>query len=192
MGNSKRSAVMLSVDPLVRISALAAVQKTSGSLSDETFARFKSFAGDATQPTASSASGSVDRGVESEQRRLRKLAPLTVSASPLQLRELVRCFARSKRPGTIELFFESLGHAKSFLSLAPNELSDAIKKYPPEMLPRGNELLGRLKQHEADKVARSGFIVDTAVHVAMQNVVDACSFSEKAKCSTCHRIGRRR
>ena len=132
-----------SVDALVRVSALAAVQKTSGALSDATFDRLRAFAGDATQPVAALRATQLIAASNLNSERLQSLAQLTESASPLQLREWVRCFARARDSTTIESFLESLGHATSLLSLAPNELSDAVKKYPPEMLPRANELLGK-------------------------------------------------
>tara|TARA_R110002049_G_scaffold4601_5_gene32582 strand:- start:805760 stop:810304 length:4545 start_codon:yes stop_codon:yes gene_type:complete len=177
-----------SSDALLRVSALAAVQNSSGELSDATFELLRDFASDATQPAASLNAVQLIAASKLKSSRLQKLAPLVATANPLQLRELVRCFGRSRDPKTIETFLASLKQAKSFLSLAPNELSDAIKRYPQEMLPQANQLLDRLSAHQSEKAARLTML---STQLASGDAVRgrAVFFSEKAKCSSCHRIG---
>ena len=176
-----------SIAPLVRVSTLAAVQKKSGVLGDATFELLRNFASDTTQPTASLRAAQLIAASNLNSERLRSLAPLTEDASPLQLRELVRCFARTKDPQTIEQFLDSIGRAKWLLSLAPNELSDSIKRYPPALLPRANELLGRLKRHQAAKTAKLATL-STRLSDGDPDRGRTLFHSAKAKCNTCHRV----
>jgi len=176
-----------SADPLLRVSALAAVQN-QGTLSDATFELLKNFAGDVSQPQASLRAIQLIAASRLETKRLQSLVPLLASASPLHLRELVACFGRSRDPDTIAQFYDALANAKSFLSLAPNEFSDAIKRYPAETLPRGNQLLRQLEANEAQKADRLAAL-STQLGAGNAERGHQLFYSEKSKCSSCHRVG---
>ena len=119
---------------------------------------------------------------------IRKIAGHLTSAPAPMLRELIRVFTRTRNPQTIDVFLSAVGQADAFLSLPESELSDVVKRYPKETLGKANLLLNRLKQErqvKKDKLANLMSHLKDGDAVRGQKVFR----SEKAKCSSCHKIG---
>ncbi len=111
------------------------------------------------------------------------------TAGPLELSELIRPFMRTQKKETAAAFLESVESARALESLAEHELSDVIKKFPHDLLPRANKLIDRIKslqQQKAESLDQYLVKLDQASIERGRKVF----FSEKAKCSTCHKVGK--
>jgi len=116
------------------------------------------------------------------------IAPLLVKASPAQLRELMRPFQRNVQEPQAEAFLESMKQAVSLKSIAEHEVSDIVKRFPRTSIEQGNQLLNQLKQHHQQRVERLQRLRDQLERGDTERG-ELIFASEKAKCSTCHRIG---
>jgi putative heme-binding domain-containing protein len=73
-------------------------------------------------------------------------------------------------------------------SLAENELSDVIKRFPPQSLDRANALLDRLKTHQQQMRVRLESLRDKLGEGSVRRGHQVF-FGEKSKCGSCHRVG---
>ena len=173
----------------VRMDALAAVSLQTVKLDESTFQQLIGFLSEAGSPTAADRAAQMIGSAKLTTAQLSKIAPLLESASPAQLRDLIRGFGRRVDPTLANDFLTSIGKSESLLSLAEHELSDVIKRFPSETLSHGNELLDKIKTHQQAKIVR---LESLRSRIPLGDAERGAKVfaSEKAKCSSCHRIGR--
>jgi len=119
--------------------------------------------------------------------QLIQLARLLEQAGPLELRDLVRPFQRNSSLETRSAFLTSLEQSRAFLSLPYQVFSDIIKGYPPELLPRANALLDKLKEKESQQVQRLDQLLPLLASGDAKRGQQLFA-SEKTKCALCHQI----
>ena len=143
---------------------------------------------DAASPTASDRAAHIIGAAQLSGEQLLLVAPLLASASPAQLRDLIRPFQRGAGEDQAIAFLDNLERAASLDSLAEAEVSDIVKRFPRPMLKRGNTLLDRLKEVHQARVARLHRLRDQLGQgdAARGKLVFQ---SDRAKCASCHRIG---
>ncbi len=172
----------------VRMNALSGIVRQSGSLDKELFTRLIGLYQRPGSPTASSRAAKILGAAKLSQQQLLQIAALLTRASPTDLRELLRGFQRQVDRDVADAFLKAIESADSLLSLADSEFSDVIKRFPPETLDRANRLLDQLREHQQQKRQRVERLRD---QLAMGNAERGRQvfMSEKAKCSSCHRVG---
>lgn len=172
----------------IRLRAMRAANSFAGPTNERMFALVAEILEDETNPSDAMTLARSLATYRLNDKQLIQLAEQLQSASPMQLRELIKVFGRTRKPNTIDVFLKAVGNAKSFLTLPESELSDVIKRYPKETLAQGNQLLDRLKQHRQAKQAKlSGLLTKLNLGDAKRGHI--VFTSEKAKCSSCHRVG---
>lgn len=178
-----------SLPALLRVSAITALSG-SGTLNPAAFDLLLGLAADEAHPAESARAAQLLGASSLSSDQLVSLAPLLTTAGPVELRDLIRPFGRNRSVPVAEAFLESLEPARSLLSLPMHEVSDIVKRYPRELLPRANALLDRLKRADAERIAR----VDELLPLLKTGVAERgrdIFFSEKARCGVCHRVGDR-
>lgn len=143
---------------------------------------------DSASPTASDRAAQIVGAAQLGGEQLLLVAPLLVSASPSQLRDLIRPFQRGLSDAQAKGLLDNLELAASLDSLAEAEVSDIVKRFPRSMLKRGNQLLDRLKKVHQARVARLHRLRDKL----NQGDADRGKLvfeSDRGKCAGCHRIG---
>ncbi|MEO2019893.1 MAG: PVC-type heme-binding CxxCH protein [Fuerstiella sp.] len=122
--------------------------------------------------------------------QLQQVAPLLKETGPQQLVDLVKLFKRSLKPDLAGAFLDSVEHARSLSSLPMIDVSEVVKRFPQELHDRANALLDRMKAAEQQKLLKLDSLVaglGTGDALRGKDVF----FSEKAKCATCHIVGRK-
>lgn len=171
----------------LRMDALSALH--SGSVDTSVLNRLIQLYSDSNSPTATDRAAQIIGGAKLTAPQLNLVAPLMTKASPAQLRELIRPFQRRLKPQQAEAFLDSIESATSLLSLAESEVSDVVKRFPRELIDRGNKLLDRLKQDHQAKLLRLQRLRNRMDEGDSKRGEIAFA-SEKAKCSACHRVGK--
>jgi len=174
---------------LQRVSAVSALSGGSG-LNATAFDLLLSLLSEDASPAESTRAAQMIGASSLTTDQLLRVAPTLTLAGPVELQDLMRPFARNRSPEVATAFLESLENARSLLSLPTNEVSDIVKRYPPELLPRANELLARMKQADDQKVAKLDALLPILRTGDPERGRDAF-FSEKAKCAICHRVGQK-
>lgn len=172
----------------VRVSAIRARQGVSKRLDDSAFQMLTSVIADSTSPSEANQAAKLIAQASLNPSQLESLVALLPTASPMQLRDMIRCFSRTKDTNLIDRFLDAVGQSKSLLTIPENELSDIVKRYPPTTLDKANALLDRIKQNEQQKIERLASLKQLLSSGNAQRG-KAVFFSEKAKCSACHRVG---
>lgn len=175
-----------SLSPLVRVAALEAASGRRGSLSDESFQLLLELLGGGPGVSLSAAQKLGSSSLSKQQ--LIDLAPSLTAATSSQLNELIRVYQRSGDAEVAAKFLEAMDSARSLTSLSSPQFSDTIKKYPRELLPAANKLLDRIRQAEQQKVSRLDAMLPL-VALGDAERGKALFFSEKSKCSSCHKVG---
>jgi len=171
---------------LLRASAWSAIH-AGRKLNPDDFELVISMLEETASPAESTRAAQVINTARLDKEQLLELAPLLQQAGPLLLQSLLPVFQRTSDIEVRKTFLNTMSDARGLNTLSPPQFSDVIKKYPAELLPQANKILQKLKQNEADKLAR----IDTLLpHLKQGNAAlgKKMFFSEKAKCSTCHRI----
>ena len=172
---------------LQRVRALTVL--SGGSTLDPTaFDLLLSLLREEASPAESTRAAQVLGATSLNAEQLQRLAPSLELAGPVELRDLIRPFLRNGSAPVAVAFLTSIEKSRSLLSLPTNEVSDIVKRYPPDLLPRANALLDRLKQADDQKVAR----LDALLPALQSGVAERgrdIFFSEKARCGTCHKVG---
>ncbi len=171
----------------VRLSSLAAVTQRA-TLDEEIFALLIDLCRGSDSPHAAGRAAQIIAAAKLTDPQLVEVSKVLAKATPSQLRTLLSCFAGTRKPPVIRAFLTAIGSAESFLTLGEHELSDIVKRYPPETLDRANELLDQLRAHHQQKRLKLERLRDQV----QRGDVDAgrkVFHSEKAKCSTCHKVG---
>jgi putative membrane-bound dehydrogenase-like protein len=172
----------------VRVAALSAITARSAAIDDETFSLLLQMC------SGNEAVGAAGRGAEIlgaaklTDSQLQQVAEILRHATPSQLKSLMQCFTRTRSEPVIDAFVSSVGSADALLTLTETELSEVIKRYPQETLPEANRLLEQLRQHQQKKQLRLEEL-RKQVRLADSGRGKATFMSEKAKCSSCHRVG---
>lgn len=173
----------------LRVAAVEALAAGAARLSDAVFEWILGFLEEGAVPALRLRLVQVLGRASLTDNQLLELTGPLEEAGPLELRELIRPYQRTRSPQVGTAFLESLESARALDSLSENELSPVIIRYPKSLLPRANKLLDRLRglqQQKADSVSRFVALLDKADVDAGRKVF----LSEKAKCSTCHRVGK--
>lgn len=171
----------------LRVAALSALARGDSRLSDGAFDTL-------LQLLSGGSSSESDQAAEMlassrlTERQLMELADQFPEVGPTALRILIRPYAGRSTPAIVQTFLAQLEKTRSFDQLPNTEFSDVIKRFPESFLPQANRLLERLKQLDAERVAA----IDRLIPRVGQ--ADAARgrqvfFSEKSKCSSCHRVG---
>lgn len=119
--------------------------------------------------------------------QLLKLAPLLEQAGPLEMRDLIRPFARNNTLEIRAAFLTSLEQSRSFLSLPHQIFSDIVKGYPTELRSQANELLDKLKakdQQQANELDKLLPLLATGDAKRGETLFS----NEKTKCASCHQV----
>ena len=172
---------------LLRVSAISVLSGGSG-LNVTAFDLLLSLLSEDASPAESTRAAQMIGASSLTADQLQELAPALSLAGPVELQDLIRPFGRNNSVPVATAFLDALESARGLLSLPTNEVSDIVKRYPAELLPRANELLARMQQADDQKVAKLDALLPTLKNGHPQRGRDVF-FSEKAKCATCHRIG---
>ena len=120
--------------------------------------------------------------------QLAEIVPLLSEAGPQQLADLVKLFKRSLTPDLAELFLDALGSARSRNSVPTIEVSEIVKRFPPDLHDQANTLLDALEAAEQAKVLKLDAMIGELSRGDASRGMDVF-FNEKAKCATCHVVG---
>ncbi len=173
----------------LRLSALESLAAGSARLDPDVFEWILDMLGEGASPSARLRLVQVLGRAALTNDQLLAMTEILEEAGPLELAELIRPYQRTKNAEVGKAFLEALESARSLESLSENDVSRVVLRYPRELLPRANRLMAKLRslqQEKADSVARYLKLVSQADVSRGQKVF----FSERAKCSTCHRIGK--
>ena len=173
---------------LLRVSLMSAAAGGSRQLSEDLFATLLQMVGSSANQEHSTRAAQMMGGMALTPDQLLTLAPHLEAVGPLALRDLIRPYARSRRPDVAAAFLKALGNARSFNSLPTTELSDIVKRYPEALRARANTLLERLKAVDEQRLQR----LDQLMPLLKRGDASrgqAVFFAEKSKCAVCHRVG---
>lgn len=173
----------------LRLHALATLTSGSGSLDDETFTLVTALCKGLESPKAAGRAARIIGSAKLTDDQLTRATTLLERATPGQLMSLLPCFSRTRNPKIIEEFLTSVGAAPTFLTLTETELSEVIKRFPQETLPPANELLSQLRAHQQEKRLKLDRLREDVL-MADAKRGEKIFMSEKAKCSSCHRVGK--
>ncbi len=173
--------------PLVRVAALEAASTQRDLLSDTMFELLVSLLDEEGTPTEAARAAQVIGTASLTNEQLLEIAPYLEFAGPMLLRDLLRAFHRNEDVDVGKAFLASIETSLGFTGLSSVELSEVVKRYPLELLPTANRLLDKLKAQDEQKLATLDALIPKLKH-GNATRGEATFFSEKATCSTCHRI----
>ena len=174
----------------IRMDAFAAMRHWYNKLDDSSFTRLVDLYTESVSPTASSRAAQIMGAATLTKQQQQTILPLLQNAPPAELRSLLRAFQHQVDIETAQGFLNAIESSKAWTTLSEVELSDVIKKFPAETLGHGNRLLDQLKRRHQQKLRKLQ---------AIRSNLDrgdaargkAVFMSEKAKCSSCHRVADR-
>ncbi len=172
----------------VRIAALSAITARSAAIDGEAFALLLQMCRGSEAVAAAGRAAEILGAAQLTDSQLQQVAGVLRQATPSQLKSLMQCFTRTRSTAVIDAFLSSVGAADALLTLTETELSEVIKRYPQETLPQANRLLEKLRRHQQAKQLRLEMLRDR-VRLADAGRGRIVFMSEKAKCSSCHRVG---
>ncbi|QEG41652.1 PVC-type heme-binding CxxCH protein [Roseimaritima ulvae] len=172
----------------VRMDAVAAMVRRGAPLDADVFTGLIQVYEASGSPSISSRAAQVLGTAKLSSPQLQRVAALLSHASPTDLRAMLQSFHGQVEPDTAEVFFTSLGSADALLHLSDGEFSDAIRSFSAETAERGQVILERLRQHQQQKLQRLQSLRDRLETGDAQRGQQLFA-SDKAKCSSCHRIG---
>jgi len=172
----------------VRMSALSVLTSRSRVLDEAMLDRLITLYRSGS-PAAVSQAASIIGSARLTSAQLVKIVPLITHASPTDLRQFLSAFGSTREQVVATAFLTSLESADALLSLSEPEVSDVVKRFPPETLAHGNKILDRLKQHHQTKLSQLENIRKQLV-TGDATRGEQVFLSKKAKCATCHRIGK--
>ncbi len=121
--------------------------------------------------------------------QLNNVAVLMNNTGPQQLNDLVPLFRRGLTLEQASAFLNHLENARSLNSVPMIEVSEVVKSFPAELHERANALLDKMKDAEQAKLLTLDSLIGqlkSGDAVRGREVF----FSEKAKCATCHVVGK--
>jgi len=122
--------------------------------------------------------------------QLKRIVTVFPRARAAHLTELIRPYERSSDPEIAKLFVNSIATAQNVTGVPPFLFGNVIKRFPQDILPAANEVLGRIRIAEQAKLASLDKLlplVGTGDILRGKNIF----FAEKSKCAACHRVGER-
>ena len=170
----------------LRMDALAALH--AGAVPTETLEQLIEVYRDSVSPTESDRAAQIIGNARLTLPQLELITSLMETASPGQLRDMIRPFQRQLPQPVADQFLAAVGEAVALQSLPEHELSDVIKRFPKESILVGNKILDRLKKHQQEKLARLEKL-RSRLGDGDANRGRGLFAAEKAKCSSCHRVG---
>jgi len=170
----------------LRMDALAALH--AGTVQTETLTQLIGLYRDSISPTESDRAAQIVGNARLKSDQLELVTPLLSNASPGQLRDLIRPFQQQLPQSVADQFLVAVDDAAALLSLPEHELSDVIKRFPRASISMGNKILDRLKNHHQEKLSR---LEKLRSRLGDGNATRGRTLfaAEKAKCSSCHRVG---
>ncbi|MFP6674891.1 MAG: PVC-type heme-binding CxxCH protein [Pirellulaceae bacterium] len=172
----------------IRLAAVEAIMRHSPRPNAITFEFLISLLAEDASPQERTTSARILSNASLTSEQLRKLTDNLPFAGPLELQLLIQPYRRDVDKATSVAFLDALVDARSFSALAESDVSDVIKRYSQELLPRGNQLLEKLRQLNEEKRAQLDDLIP-AIRSGVPARGKAVFFAEKNKCSTCHRVG---
>ncbi|MEZ5366811.1 MAG: c-type cytochrome [Bryobacterales bacterium] len=116
------------------------------------------------------------------------LADSLKEAGPMELPVLLEAFAQGGDAALGAKLLASLGDAKARSSLRPDLIETTLEKFPAEVQQKSEELLASLDEARASQRAELDTLVAN-LHGGDIRRGQSVFNSEKAGCSSCHRIG---
>ncbi|MAI72104.1 MAG: hypothetical protein CMM01_14505 [Rhodopirellula sp.] len=170
----------------LRMDALASLH--AGVVQTKTLTHLLGLYRDSRSPTESDRAAQIIGNARLDPGQLELVIPVLSVASPGQLRDLIRPFQRQLPLAVADQFLTEVNDAAALLSLSEHELSDVIKHFPRESMSLANKMLDRLKKHHQEKLGRLEQL-RSRLGDGDANRGRTLFAAEKAKCSSCHRVG---
>ncbi len=120
--------------------------------------------------------------------QLEEVAGLVPTAGPLELQGMFKVIAKVSNEDLLKQFASALASGRSRKTLATPQLQQLSKKWPASAKQSLQPLLDELQAMEASQVEKLTRLEPLTKFGSVAKGRDVF-FSEKAKCSTCHRIG---
>ncbi|WP_164101685.1 PVC-type heme-binding CxxCH protein [Candidatus Laterigemmans baculatus] len=174
----------------LRVAAYEAVSGRGNQLSPELFSLLLEMLGPTGTPAEASQASRTIASASLTSEQLQDVLPLLEQAGPMQLADLMTPFTRTRDVETGRAFLTAIERSRGFGGLAATTFSDTIKQFPQELLPQANRLLDRLEADHEQKVAKLDSLLPLVAKGNLERG-ERLFFSEKAKCSSCHRVGNR-
>ncbi|MBT7916342.1 MAG: c-type cytochrome [Planctomycetaceae bacterium] len=122
--------------------------------------------------------------------QLKRIVTVFPSARAAHLTELIRPYERSSDPEIAKLFVNSIATAQNVTGVPPFLFGNVIKRFPQDLLPAANDILGRIRIAEQAKLARLDKLLPL-IGTGDVSLGKKIFFAEKSKCAACHRVGER-
>ena len=141
-----------SLAPMTRFKAIQATGGSGSRLSDNAFAILVEMI-ESGSPRDAAAAAQIVGSTSLSKSQLPQIVPLIGAASPSVLRDLVRPFQRGGDVDTRRELLIAIEASDALFQLPTNEISDAVKRFPAELLPAANRILDRMKEHDRKQLA---------------------------------------
>ena len=122
--------------------------------------------------------------------QLKRIVTVFPRARAAHLTELIRPYERSSDPEIAKLFVNSIATAQNVTGVPPFLFGNVIKRFPQDLLPAANEILGRIRIAEQAKLASLDKLLPL-IGTGDASRGKEIFFAEKSKCAACHRVGER-
>jgi len=122
--------------------------------------------------------------------QLQRIVTVFPSARAAHLTELIRPYERSSDPEIAKLFVNSIATAQNVASVPPFLFGNVIKRFPQDLLPAANEILGRIRIAEQAKLTSLDKLLPL-IGTGDVSRGEKLFFAKQSKCATCHRVGER-
>ncbi|MCA9140433.1 MAG: sulfatase-like hydrolase/transferase, partial [Planctomycetales bacterium] len=169
-----------------RVMVLSTLEGRSSRLTDQTVDTLMDLVSSGV-PSEASLAAQMIATAQLSPNHLLQLATHMSDAGPATLRDLIRPFARSAQPDVAAAFLDALESARNTDQLPMTEVSDIVKRFPAELLPRANALLDRLKEIDQQRIEKLDRLIPL-VRFGDPMRGKEVFYAEKSKCSTCHRV----
>lgn len=179
----------VSQSAISRVSALEALAGNSAGLKDQSFQILIEMLTSRATASESSRAAQILGSARLTPAQAETLLESFALAGPLELSQLMRPFGRPATPALGRRFLTAVEQAPALPSLRSHEFSDIIKRYPAELLPQANRILDQLLKLEQSRLQRLDDL-QAVMHSGRPDRGREVFFSKKAKCSTCHVVGR--
>ena len=122
--------------------------------------------------------------------QLQRIVTVFPSARAAHLTELIRPYERSSDPEIAKLFVNSIATAQNVASVPPFLFGNVIKRFPQDLLPAANKILGRIRIAEQAKLTSLDKLLPL-IGTGDVSRGEKLFFAKQSKCATCHRVGER-
>lgn len=174
----------------VRAAALRSIAARSADLDPAVFAMLQEMIREPAEAVVADQAAEVLASARLNDSQLIEITRLIGRVTATQLKSLLQAFARTRSEPVINAFLDSVAAADALLTLTENDFSEVVKRFPAAVLPRVNELLAQLRRHEQQKIWKLEGLRELIGQGDVGRGKQVFQ-SEKAKCSSCHRVGQR-